>query len=674
MVKRSTLATVMKAALCEDCRDFLQSNHDDKWRCFMDSPEYERSVAKVLRAADVGCRLCEAIVNKFRSLQSELLSLAQSHGQPVTFRLLIRPYENTNLPWEEDIDRPFLRVSISQLPIEFRLWRVTEGPTANSASYNDHNTSSETSFARAAEWLRECMLEHDSCSGVNTPKEWAPTRLIDVGSSSPFPDIVKLKQTKGWQTPIRYAALSHCWGAVQPLKLLQSNLHVLMDGICLANLPKSFQDAVYTTRKLGIQYLWIDSLCIIQDSKEDWDLESSLMTDVYGGCLLNIAAAASNDCTGGLFQSRPSSYLGPCLISVESQNGALVSRYQLWDENTWHAEFETAKLNTRAWVMQERMLSPRTLAFTKAQLFWECRCKRASEEFPSEYPIELFEKWQRGFEQPYLHNKLKTYTLNRHADGRLGDDHIPRLSLAWHNLVMLYSRKDMTFEKDKLVAISGLAILFSQQMGIDYFAGLWKFTLLSDLLWEVNADKNVRDRPLTYRAPSWSWASVECPVEYLPGWVESERVTVVDVKIQRAPGNSQFGRVRGGYLRLQGKLFPDLSVVFDAETLYSLRKRGLKGTTLVARCKPDERVGPADTQMELLCLPVGSYFDSTRAMGGWHYECRGLVLLVARNQPRGYYKRWGTFEATQSAFFKDPYNQAPIERYINGEEGTIAII
>jgi hypothetical protein len=202
--------------------------------------------------------------------------------------------------------------------------------------------------------------------------------------------------------------------------------------------------------------------------------------------------------------------------------------------------------------------------------------------------------------------------------------------------------------------------------------------LLSDLLWEVNADKYARDRPLTYRAPSWSWASVECPIKYLPGWIESKRVTIVDFNIQRAPGKSQFGSVTGGYLRLRGSLFPNLSVVFDAETLYSLRKRSLKSTELIASCIPDESVGSADMQMELLCLPVGSYLDSTRANGGWHYECRGLVLLVERNQPRGYYKRWGTFQVTQSqtqlSFFNDPYNQASIERYIDGEEDTIVII
>ncbi len=131
------------------------------------------------------------------------------------------------------------------------------------------------------------------------------------------------------------------------------------------------------------------------------------------------------------------------------------------------------------------MLSPRTLAFTQTQLYWECRCKCASEEFPFRIPLELSERWQRYFKQPELQDKLKTHVLNQHADSRLGEDHIPRLSLAWHNLVVLYSEKDVTFEQDKLVALSGiLADLFAQKMGTDYLAGIWKITLLNDLLWE----------------------------------------------------------------------------------------------------------------------------------------------------------------------------------------------
>ncbi len=128
------------------------------------------------------------------------------------------------------MERAFLQVFILQLEVAFRLWRVTDKPKVKELSCDDCDTGSETSFRRAAEWLRECMLDHDNCVQVNTPRDWAPHRLLDVGSSFPFPDTIKLEHTKGWQTPVRYAALSHCWGDMQPLKLLQSNLHTLVTG------------------------------------------------------------------------------------------------------------------------------------------------------------------------------------------------------------------------------------------------------------------------------------------------------------------------------------------------------------------------------------------------------------------------------------------------------------
>jgi len=137
----------------------------------MESPECERSVVRAIEAADAGRRLCEAITHKFRSLRPDLLSCTQANAQAAIFRLLIKPYWNTNFQWEEDIDIAFLQVSISQQKIEFRLWRVTESRTAGGTAYDDQNTGSETSFARAEEWLRECMLKHDHCNEVNTPKD-----------------------------------------------------------------------------------------------------------------------------------------------------------------------------------------------------------------------------------------------------------------------------------------------------------------------------------------------------------------------------------------------------------------------------------------------------------------------------------------------------------------------
>ena len=230
----------MNAALCEECRNFLRSNHTECWdpernwldsvRRFVNSLDNKRSVAQILSATNAGCRLCGAIMTKFKSVHSDLLSRAQANDQAVIFRLIILPYGNTKSQWEEHIDRPFLQVSISQLRIEYRLWRVKGGQTAKATSYDAYNTSSETSFARVAEWLSECMVRYKNCNDANVPEVWAPNRLIDLGSKSPFSGTIKLKQTKHWQTPLRYVAFSHCWGAMQPLRLLQSNLQALMDG------------------------------------------------------------------------------------------------------------------------------------------------------------------------------------------------------------------------------------------------------------------------------------------------------------------------------------------------------------------------------------------------------------------------------------------------------------
>ena len=667
----------MDVSLCGDCRDFLQSNHhddcygDESWRRFKDSPDCERPISRVIQAADLDCSVCETVVCKFSSLKSDLLAVAQRNGESVTFRLLIEEYYNTNLQWQEDIDRPFLRVSISQEEIKFRLWRISTSHEAD-CRVNDDNrsTGSESSLLRAEKWLRKCMHDHDNCSSVNTLGDWAPSRLLDIGpAKNPFPTTIKLRQTGNWQRSVHYTTLSHCWGSVQPSRLLQSNLRKLMDGISIDALPKTFQDAIYATWRFGIQYLWIDSLCIIQDSKEDWNVESSLMTQVYGGCVLNLAATSSNDCTGGLFQSRPPSYLGSRFISVESMTDGLKSYYQLWDQNVWPAGFESAKLNTRAWVMQERLLSPRTLGFAKAQLFWECRCNHSSEEFPFGYPSELFERRQRDFPQPGIQDKLKTYSLSHHADSRFEDDHARRLSLAWHNLVMHYSRNEMTYEQDKLPAISGLASLFAQQLCADYLAGLWRSTLLSDLLWEASPGDSAMNRPLEYRAPSWSWASVNCPVKYIPGWIASPEVTVIEAEAQPVVERSRFGRVSDGYIRLSGKLIHNLTVAPYRGHSYALQARGSEGYSMAAECTPDQQFGPADTQSEIFCLRVGSYINTSRARGDELYI--GLVLIAHEVQRRGYYRRWGIF--TTRGWFDDTDNQAPKHRYTDDGHNTIIL-
>lgn len=150
---------------------------------------------------------------------------------------------------------------------------------------------------RLSRGLDNCAKQHEkSCCISNAAP--LPSRLLDVRSTS---GEVHLVETRLLQTTIqRYNCLSHCWGTQQPLKTTQQNYSQHLASISWDTIPKTFQDAIQLTRDLGVRYLWIDSLCIIQNNAEDWDRESANMCNIYGNSHLTIAVTPSRDCQGGL--------------------------------------------------------------------------------------------------------------------------------------------------------------------------------------------------------------------------------------------------------------------------------------------------------------------------------------------------------------------------------------
>lgn len=155
----------------------------------------------------------------------------------------------------------------------------------------------------AKSWLTTCLTTHEYCNvdGLNTA---VPTRLLSI-----FEDPPRLVSTAELTTRPRYGTLSHCWGNKEFLKLNSQNIDSLARAIPNNMLSKTFKDAIQITRRLGIAYLWIDSLCIIQNDDNDWEHEASLMSSVYGGSTINIAASTAVDGTEGCF-SKPDSYAG----------------------------------------------------------------------------------------------------------------------------------------------------------------------------------------------------------------------------------------------------------------------------------------------------------------------------------------------------------------------------
>jgi hypothetical protein len=225
---------------------------------------------------------------------------------------------------------------------------------------------------------------------------------------------------------------------------MRNNVEKFRVRIPLEELTRTFQDAVHTTRFLGIQYLWIDSLCILQDDPDDWRRESSFMSGVYNGSTITIAASGATDRSSGCFFGRHTSWR--CQIRGMSDGKA-----SLFDciPKFYHSSLRKAPLASRGWVMQERFLSHRTLHFTRKEIFWECHEEVALETFPERIP-----SWPGA------------------SQNKLSLPKCPMTHALWSNPVKEYSCCKLTFACDKLIAISGLARAFQAQIKDDCLAGL----------------------------------------------------------------------------------------------------------------------------------------------------------------------------------------------------------
>ncbi|KXH30482.1 heterokaryon incompatibility protein [Colletotrichum salicis] len=275
-------------------------------------------------------------------------------------------------------------------------------------------TGSPTSLKLAKSWIKSCVTEHAACIAASSSHKNAgsrPTRLVDVSSGTELVRVCSApteeartadRQPRDRQSPnhLDYVTLSHAWGGAEFVKLTTQNYARLCDQFSIQELPKTWRDAICLTRSLGYRYIWVDALCIIQDSLCDWEVESDLMGQVYEHCHLNIAALGSTSSNDGLFRFRnPLMFKNCCLRDALGSSGwpknhylamAVIRppNYHGWDfkhllhhagDLDYIISLRNEPLNKRGWVIQERGLSPRTLYFGKAGLFWDCRERERQE-------------------------------------------------------------------------------------------------------------------------------------------------------------------------------------------------------------------------------------------------------------------------------------------------------
>ncbi|KXX77150.1 hypothetical protein MMYC01_207560 [Madurella mycetomatis] len=348
--------------------------------------------------------------------------------------------------------------------------------------------------------------------------------------------------------------------------LTRRNLRRLFSLFPESNLPQTFQDVIAAAKKLGVSYIWIDALCIIQGTQgvvdPDWFTEGRKMADIYSGSYCNIAATTTTNPLNSIFSQRIQDRWfagGCCLVRAKHsrlpryRRTCVVTRADIWERET-----VGLPLFRRPWILQERFLAPRTLHFGRTQALWECGHLVAFEAFPGGFP----ELGRRGtgksssdrdqdLSQRWKHQKLAL--MSRWSSGRTDFD----LANVWKLCVEELSRCDkLSSEADKLPAISGIAKVLKQGLKCHYLAGLWETNLVKQLLW-VSAHPEGAVRPASYRAPSWSWASMDGFINYPDFWEDFdvlETVQVLDWHIETEDGDEEFQVLKGTYLELEGPL------------------------------------------------------------------------------------------------------------------------
>lgn len=443
---------------------------------------------------------------------------------------------------------------------------------------NIEYTGSSGSLNIARGWLKQCLA--DEQSGTNTGHETdnqdtesfnnennysleslaklpaeRPTRLLEILPSS-NPDrshghLVKLIETN--DRDYTYAALSYCWGKIEGTTWLTKNdtLQQRMQDIDLEILPATIRDCLQIAPSLGVHHVWVDSLCIIQDSASDWETESAKMGGIYRGAILTIAASKSTSSAEGCYnQNKRSSPLNPfaeytCVENRlrDGQTSRLyfekmvISSIHTPEEGIFGTEVYGSPLSQRAWAYQEQVLSRRTLYFAASQLYWECDHCRLSQDNSQQaqekraYPVLTFS------------HPLSTSDV---------------VAQWYRGAVEIYAKRGLTNPSDKLVAISAVAKATYLNRHVRYFAGLWQDCILPGLCWY----RVGRGRKSTeYICPSWSWASQQSGVTYSalskryrePEEDASPAIQVLDVQVVPSEKNP-FGNVQSGYVRLQTRV------------------------------------------------------------------------------------------------------------------------
>ncbi|KAF2669736.1 HET-domain-containing protein [Microthyrium microscopicum] len=533
-------ATSSECKLCSQCRTITEDPliSGSPWMFTRSHRMFPHLSFNDFEISSELCHLCSLLLHSVPLHQRAKQTFpANSAGNPssktaVQSNLHVKVWKDTFLTKKSEIRLQLCGKSLSNAPPLNIEWLQKHGDVADHNCTIDQTTDGPDVVSWAGEMIDKCIETHSHCESQfvkHEERSYLPKRLIDLKDYNT--GVVKIVTTAllpAIDLPIQYLALSHCWGGASSTMLKQNNLEEA--SFKKENLPKNFSDAAEISCKLNVRFLWIDSLCIVQDDPTEWATESISMGLVYANAHCVISATASDNSFGGC--SRPRDlFRNHCVIRKKKQSQSKLS--VLWNHrlmNAFEEKVECAPISLRGWTFQERYLARRTLHFCSGCVIFECNQLLASDNDTNE--ISQHYKIRRGFQiDGTTHISADLEHVARKVVKSLADQSA-RLGLrgtfdvlwryagttlterigfhnCWFELIEKYSKRALTKHQDKLMAISGMASFIQNNSGLTYSSGLWEEILPYNLLWSLSGDPKERpDRPV----PSWSWASVDSTV------------------------------------------------------------------------------------------------------------------------------------------------------------------
>ncbi|OTB06896.1 hypothetical protein M426DRAFT_9322 [Hypoxylon sp. CI-4A] len=573
---------------------------------------FDLSLSDLRRAAASSCDLCEWIVSQWMSLQKNFyLSLLDREDTLFLYATIFSNYLLKSFPIDEIshfglwdgkssssstsptcLIRTTTPVDVFTLP----------GDAAEDLIWNrpiNSKPGSLENLALARSWLHTCLTSHQLYPKPSL--RFIPERMLHVSFDS-LSQVYAVRICLD-KTPAHYVALSYCWGGDQPYKTTKARMTSGQFNLAWENIPKTLQDAIKITIDLGLEYIWIDSYCIIQDDDDDFALQMVDVPSIYAHSTVTIAASRSSTVSEGFLNDidlAEHTHLATRL-PIRCADGMLGNAFI----TSIVKALEADPIHYRAWTLQEFFLPGRLLQFSRCQLTWTCPRSQAVEGSPLEQ--EFTDGWKRG-NNP-ADSTLQLMGSRVIYEERFRDD-IESNELPfeyWMSVLTTYTRRRLGQAGDRIWAISGMAEFWSTFTRDDYLAGHWRKSLPNSLLWYISTSTRgigaprigeipqLECRLQEYLCPSWSWASVQGSANFLYAHaaMRDTRLTLVsepDIKLTLK--EARFGAVDHGYLTVRGKMrdalyYGNFSRVLSETRLEILPSNGTDPKLLITKVFPD---------------------------------------------------------------------------------------